>query len=573
MMDSGAVKKVLESPTLSEKQGLTQWFARQTRVCPARFSRLRCGDRLFQHMHTPSFSLGRWLSRGDRDTPAVARWERVLVLAAMTIALGLATTHLSAPSLWHDELVHVFVAKNITQTLEPRLPSGVFYANAYAYNYLLAPFVAFLGDGEFAVRLPAALFGVLNVLLTYLVVRKLLGRSTALVAAFMLAVFPWSVAWSREARFYTLQQTFYLVLLWFAWRMVNAERPKATIGNAALGVLAFAGGMLTSVHSVLFLTPVMGYTAIRAVAARRFSSRWVVFCLGAFAIGVAAVGLYYASAMPVDRTTVLDNAGLGGETVTSGDHVRSTRLYYFHWLNYNLSTGFLIIGLVGSVVLLAREGHRGLFVFLGFWGPFVVLSCLIGYRRARFLFFAYPLLVAAQAYALVEGVRFLKTWRKSWMRAVAAVLILVFGVRLAWSAVKLVGDSIEVARGADITLARHHPPWRGPCEYVREHIDNETVVITTTGLPVLYYVGRVDAWFPSRIMWWEADEIGLEGLKNTEELAAFMARHPKGYFIEHIRRLSMWERQLADEIAFVEKHMRVIDEVSEPYVRVHAWGL
>jgi hypothetical protein len=354
--------------------------------------------------------------------------------------------------------------------------------------------------------------------------------------------------------------------------MFTAEGRREIVGSGFLAIAAFVGGMLTSVHSLVFLAPVAGYAAVRAVAARRLSSKWTVYCLAAAAIGAVATGLYYAAAMPVDRIAVVDNAGLGGGTVTPGDHVRSIPLYYLHWLNNNLSAGFLLLGLVGSVALLAREGHRGLLVFLAFWGPFLVLSYLIGYRRARFLFFAYPFLVAAQAYAIVEGARFLKTWRKSWIHAVAALLILAFGARVAWSAVKLAGDSIEAARGADITLARHHPPWRGPCQYVREHLDDQTVVITTTSLPVLYYVGRVDEWFPSRILWWEADEIGSEGLKNTEELAAFMAQHPKGYFIEHIRRLSMWERQLADELAFVEKHMRVIKEASEPYVRVHAWG-
>jgi len=31
-------------------QGLTQRFAQQTGVCPGRFSRLRCGGRLFQQV-------------------------------------------------------------------------------------------------------------------------------------------------------------------------------------------------------------------------------------------------------------------------------------------------------------------------------------------------------------------------------------------------------------------------------------------------------------------------------------------------------------------------------------------
>ncbi len=523
---------------------------------------------------TQARRLPRWLMRGEAEALPVARWERVLVLAAMTIALGLGTAHLSAPSLWHDELVHVFVAKNITETLEPRLPSGVFYANAHAYNYLLAGFIAVLGDNEFAVRLPSAIFSALNVLLLYVLVRKLLGRETALMAAFMLAMFPWSVAWSRQARFYTLQQTFYLLMLWLAWRAFTTDRRKQAVRNGAGACLAFVGGMLTSVHSVLFLGPVAAYAAVRALCERQLRSRWVLVCLLAAALGTTAVSLYYLTATPVDRLAVFEHSGVGGRTpLPHEDPVRSARLYYLHWLNNNLSTGFLLAGLAGSVLLLVNKGHRGLFTFVAFWGPFFALTYLIGYRRARFLFFAYPFLIAAQAYFIVEGIRFMKTWRRSWLRAAVALMLLVFGLRLAWSALLLTGDSLEAARGHDITLARHHPPWRGPCEYVRERLDGDTVVLTTTSLPVLYYVGRVDEWFPSRILWWEADEIGLPGLEDAAALEAFMAQHPKGYFIEHIRRLSMWEAEFAEEIAFVNQHMQLIEEVSGHWVRVYAWGM
>ena len=338
--------------------------------------------------------------------------------------------------------------------------------------------------------------------------------------------------------------------------------------------MAFVGGMLTSVHSVLFLGPVAAYAAVRALCERQLRSRWVLVCLLAAALGTTAVSLYYLTATPVDRLAVFEHSGVGGRTpLPHEDPVRSARLYYLHWLNNNLSTGFLLAGLAGSVLLLVNKGHRGLFTFVAFWGPFFALTYLIGYRRARFLFFAYPFLIAAQAYFIVEGIRFMKTWRRSWLRAAVALMLLVFGLRLAWSALLLTGDSLEAARGHDITLARHHPPWRGPCEYVRERLDGDTVVLTTTSLPVLYYVGRVDEWFPSRILWWEADEIGLPGLEDAAALEAFMAQHPKGYFIEHIRRLSMWEAEFAEEIAFVNQHMQLIEEVSGHWVRVYAWGM
>lgn len=70
------------------------------------------------------------------------------------------------------------------------------------YFYLTLPFVALLGPGELAVRLPSALLGVGTVLAVYFLVGALLkdkplGKICQLVAAFLLAISPWHLHYSR----------------------------------------------------------------------------------------------------------------------------------------------------------------------------------------------------------------------------------------------------------------------------------------------------------------------------------------------------------------------------------------
>ena len=65
------------------------------------------------------------------------------------------------------------------------------------YRYLVVPCIHFFGLNEFAVRLPAALTGILTVLVFYLLVKECFNRKTALVAAFFMAVSPWHVHFSR----------------------------------------------------------------------------------------------------------------------------------------------------------------------------------------------------------------------------------------------------------------------------------------------------------------------------------------------------------------------------------------
>lgn len=71
------------------------------------------------------------------------------------------------------------------------------------YTYLVIPTIYIFGLSGFAIRLPSALFGVLSVLLVFLVARKLFQKSRlnenaiGLFSAFLFAISPWSVGLSR----------------------------------------------------------------------------------------------------------------------------------------------------------------------------------------------------------------------------------------------------------------------------------------------------------------------------------------------------------------------------------------
>ena len=68
-----------------------------------------------------------------------------------------------------------------------------------AYTYLSAPAIAVFGLTPVAVRVPAAVFGSLTILLVYWLVKELFGPSERipLLSAFLLAISPWHVGMSR----------------------------------------------------------------------------------------------------------------------------------------------------------------------------------------------------------------------------------------------------------------------------------------------------------------------------------------------------------------------------------------
>lgn len=68
------------------------------------------------------------------------------------------------------------------------------------YAYITIPSVAIFGLNVMAVRLPSALFGVLTILFTFLLVKELCKRNDiALLSSFLLAISPWHIQFSRVA--------------------------------------------------------------------------------------------------------------------------------------------------------------------------------------------------------------------------------------------------------------------------------------------------------------------------------------------------------------------------------------
>ncbi len=86
------------------------------------------------------------------------------------------------------------------------------------YAYVAAPFVKFLGLNELSVRLPSAILGILTILLTYLLTKKIFFSSDerkkeiiALLSSGILAISPWHILLSRAA-FEANVATFFIIL-------------------------------------------------------------------------------------------------------------------------------------------------------------------------------------------------------------------------------------------------------------------------------------------------------------------------------------------------------------------------
>ncbi len=119
---------------------------------------------------------------------------------------------INPPSLTWDEASLGYNAYSILKTgadeYGVKFPLSIRSFDDYKppfYVYLTVPSVALFGLNEFAVRLPAAIIGILSVIAIYFLVKELLRKwnrnkePIALVSAFFLAISPWHLQFSRAA--------------------------------------------------------------------------------------------------------------------------------------------------------------------------------------------------------------------------------------------------------------------------------------------------------------------------------------------------------------------------------------
>ena len=144
-------------------------------------------------------------------------------LAAITLlAIVLRFYKLGEWSFWIDEIftvrrvqAHINVETIIDQWWQPSLSliltGGVLHV---------------LGVSEWSARLVSAVIGIISIPVLYFPIKRLFGPGVGLVAALLLAVSPWHLYWSQNARFCTSLMLLYSLAFFAFFFGIERDRPR-----------------------------------------------------------------------------------------------------------------------------------------------------------------------------------------------------------------------------------------------------------------------------------------------------------------------------------------------------------
>jgi mannosyltransferase len=157
-----------------------------------------------------------------------------IVLAISLLAFGLRVYRLNVQSFWWDEVYVALVSHlpfpdwlNLVFTEERSHPPGFFF---------LMSLWTQLGIGEFVVRYASVLWGTLSVPLIYVLGARLGSRWVGVLSAALLAVSPYHVWYSQEARMYAPWVFIALLSSYLFLRLLTSTDRRITLAFAATSV-------------------------------------------------------------------------------------------------------------------------------------------------------------------------------------------------------------------------------------------------------------------------------------------------------------------------------------------------
>lgn len=221
----------------------------------------------------------------------------LLLLIVILLGFGLRVYRLDAHSLWWDEMATAVQANmTLAQLIESLLVDRV-HTPLY---FLVMHIWGSIGSSTFILRYLSVITGVLSVPLIYVTGKRLNGYHVGLTAAFLLAIAPFHIWFSQEARMYSLLALNALAANYFLLRLLHREKWHDWIAYA----LTLTFTLLTHFLGVLILIAHYTFLSLHYRHNPGRFKRWFMFAS-------IAGALYLAWFLTIFLISTFEQAAIG----------------------------------------------------------------------------------------------------------------------------------------------------------------------------------------------------------------------------------------------------------------------
>lgn len=436
---------------------------------------------------------------GLRRAQSSRHWSLVIGLLLLAWGLRLCCLDTVPPGWRDDELINIHALSG--ELLADRFPLYFTGASGHEplYHYLHAGVHAILGFNVLSGHLLSVAFGTLTVVLTYVLARRLFGRSTAVVTSLALATSFWSLMYSRTAIRHINLPPLALAAFYLFWRSFADESPisnlRPRIRRFILLSLVVGASLYTYPAARLLPVLLVIFAAYLALFHRgRFSRHWrgLLLALAIMAVLAVPLGVVIAQGSADAR---LEELAVPLRELGAGDPrplLESTwmTLGMFHatgdpeWL-YNIS-GRPVFNLLGGALLWAGVAlclyrwRQPRYFFLLLWLGLGLLPAFVSTPPASLshTILAQPVAYILPALLLAEAHRWLAT--RSTQHAIRNTFLLLFAVFLVTNVIRDLRDYFVIWPQQDMVRFLYRADYREAGHYLDAHPEITDVAISST---------------------------------------------------------------------------------------------
>jgi hypothetical protein len=438
------------------------------------------------------------------------------LLAAITVLAALLRLYkIGEWSFWIDEIYTInraqihfsdpaLLLRNLPSTLW--LPISVILTEVFLNVFRVS---------EWSARLGSTLIGIVSIPILFFPVRKLVGASTALIFVLLLAISPWHLFWSQNARFYTSLLLFYNLAAFVFFYAIEYDRPVYLIFFYILFYFAVSERLIA-----VFIFPViLAYWF--ALWLLRFDRPPGLRTRNILLIIVPMLGLILFDAFRFIRTgsSIILDAIKDFSSIIIDDPIR-----IFILIVYNIGIPLVCMALLSGIYLIKEKNRLGLFLFISavLTSVSVAAVSLVAFVVDRYAFMTLPSWILLASFGVIEVYR--KFRPRGFLLGIGALLLLIAdasGVHLMY---------YQLNEG-------NRPEWRRAFEYVAEHAKEGDIIISPVPEVGSYYTNQDVI---------SLGEIIPEQIENSEGRYWFVLDSENSWFHE-------------DNKAWVEEHADLID--------------
>ena len=332
--------------------------------------------------------------------------RRVLWLIISITLLGFAVRviNLSGDSFWFDELLTFDAAQQPIDTILAERaadrPPGYYALEHYA--------VQWWGNNEFGLRLTSALAGTLTIPLVFVLGSVIANRRVGLWVAVLLAVSPFHLRYSQEARGYAIQTMLAVAGITCVLLALQRRQWRWWIG---FGLISTAN--LYNLFGAFLVIGSQGAFVLALGVVQVLRRKWTRHAIG-FALG----GLLLAGMLTLLLYGPYFQAALRGVQANLGPDARQSDWYgvpltdwivsaqrAFAYDRDVLAIGLSIVALIGlAISFMRRNVEAVVWLIIGTLSPLLAIT-LLGVSRAplpKYVLFVLPVCLLAVAIGLDE---------------------------------------------------------------------------------------------------------------------------------------------------------------------------